>query len=869
MSGRKLMFIALFLALAAPAMAADLATLDVPLTLQDVAGVERTAEPCSTGVPMPYGLLHNAEVAKLAVFAPDGKAVPVQFKVLENWREFGQDATCVKWLEVTFLADVPAGKSATYHLKVGDNPAPATPARPAERLSPFTLRFTDPDGKVSTDADVKDVQREVVETGPVRAVVKFESPGSRDPFGFIACVTTYAGSPRTDLSVVLKNSPRASQGPLYFKDFAVAVKASGSPFLLGGAPGQTVTTDKPAYLYQASDGTKGWDAYGGDWRDEIVLDWGKKFRESGKPDFKGYRVMEGDKQLAEGDAALGWAASESKDGGQVLATRWFYQNYPSAVEVGNGQLVAHLWPKQMQAYGGLHWLDDMQRKRYDVTLQTLGHTMDAADGDAIAMAFDRPLVAHCGYEWYETAGLLGSARGQKPADAKALAVGEFPRSFTPGIGWVTFGADTSDRIKRRYHNGSMSRFIATANPWDAYALMASMDHACGMNCMSVDDYQYPRDAGMLNYGQYCSPLRPTGKYLPGTAHHGYMPWNVAHLIPTEVFHGWRLFGDPLAGRMVNELAVFLEGYVDWREKRPGQLVAGTRADGHPLYYLTECYRVLGQDVQMDCLRRMAEVSWKQVNKDRGNYGVMGSWEGGNDRCEKPFMMCQVLDGLESYWRLTHDERTADQCVGMIDFIVSESSMGQWGFTYVVKLDPGAQAGYLASSLAAAEKDGKHVSYAHLARTIAFAYYYTGDRKFRDAIDCLNVKAYPYQSGAYTNFYPEREDQTPPAAVADLKAEALGGGKVKLTWTTPPDTARLQVKFTAQSMVERCTPEQYATNDNWWAATHVPNEPSAEGGKAQSMVVEGVEAGAKVFAIRSFDAAGNRSPIGNQVQIDVK
>ena len=39
---------------AAPCSAA-LGELDVPLTIRDVAGVPRTAEPCSTGVPLPKG----------------------------------------------------------------------------------------------------------------------------------------------------------------------------------------------------------------------------------------------------------------------------------------------------------------------------------------------------------------------------------------------------------------------------------------------------------------------------------------------------------------------------------------------------------------------------------------------------------------------------------------------------------------------------------------------------------------------------------------------------------------------------------------------------------------------------------------------
>jgi len=40
---------------------AKLADLDVPLTVQDSAGVERKGDTCSTGVPLPLGLIKEPE----------------------------------------------------------------------------------------------------------------------------------------------------------------------------------------------------------------------------------------------------------------------------------------------------------------------------------------------------------------------------------------------------------------------------------------------------------------------------------------------------------------------------------------------------------------------------------------------------------------------------------------------------------------------------------------------------------------------------------------------------------------------------------------------------------------------------------------
>ncbi len=314
--------------LGATAGAQDLSGLDVPLTVRDVAGVERQAEPCSTGVPMPQGLLQKPE--GIAVFDKDGKAVPAQFKVLERWREFGSENS-VRWLLVTFLADCPAKGTATYHLRAGKNPPPGTRAKPADGLGPFRLLFTNADGKTMTGTDVKGAEKEVVENGPVRACVRVESPTSHQTFGYIGWVYTYAGLLRTDLIVVLKNTPRKMQGPLYFDDFSVSVKADGTNYSLGGEPGTTyggTTGAAPACLYQAGDGTKEWKKLGWNYTDAMILGWGKAKQVilDNLPPFRGYQVMSGNKKIGEGNCALGWGALGDGNKTAVLATRWFLQN---------------------------------------------------------------------------------------------------------------------------------------------------------------------------------------------------------------------------------------------------------------------------------------------------------------------------------------------------------------------------------------------------------------------------------------------------------------------------------------------------------------------------------------------------------------
>ncbi|HOX05647.1 MAG TPA: hypothetical protein PK280_04520 [Planctomycetota bacterium] len=95
--------------------------LSVKLNLTERAGVARTAEPVSGGVPLPAGAIKD--VSELAVLDAAGKPVPAQFAVLN--RHWDSDGKPPKWVLVSFQADVPASGKAAYTLVTGGkNPAP-------------------------------------------------------------------------------------------------------------------------------------------------------------------------------------------------------------------------------------------------------------------------------------------------------------------------------------------------------------------------------------------------------------------------------------------------------------------------------------------------------------------------------------------------------------------------------------------------------------------------------------------------------------------------------------------------------------------------------------------------------------------------
>ncbi len=901
-----------------------LAELNVPLTIHEVAGVDRKSEICSTGVPLPCGLLKEPE--GIAVFSPSGAAVPAQFRVLERWREkgLGKGDLSIKWLLVTFFADVPAGKKAVYRLKAGKNPAPASPVRiekvgddhkmgglvfKKDFTAPFKLVLTNPQGKeVGTEG--QSIKWSVWEEGPLRACLRAESPTDHKTFGFIAWVYAYApsansgqaGKQRWDMTVVLKNTPRKMSGPFYFKDFSVvwapAEIKSGREFLLGGERGKTVAGKlaggRSACLYQDSDGTDNWDTLA-KWKSTYVNSWAKlKEKQQGKPEFRGYRATSGKDELGAGNFALGWAGlnggpstgSGQAKGAQIMV-RHFRENYPKAAEVETGRLTARLWPKYWKGHGGLHWLDDIQRKAHDLSFVVSSGPVTGKAADARAAAFNHPLVAHCGTRWYRRTGTEVREHtekvfpGRNPISRFAVPWGQdvpeyrFDAGKPPGWwwrdsapGWVVFGGDVADRHRRYYHQYPMDGFVGTGNPFAAYRMAIGMRHTAAITPFWVDDFQFPRDKGMLR-GSYCCPVRrPCGKYRQLSGHHGYMSWNPQHFTCRELHDSWRLFGDPLALDAVHKTARYLQFYFEGRKPNPKGL-GETRCDARPMTVVCEAYRTTGEESYLKSAAAFfRDVMCRTINEERGHYRPKPGKE-------KLFQVYALVNGLSHYHALTADEDAADMILGLTGCCLAETWVPEKRrFLYAVEVDPKKRDEQIAK---AKQGEAQGVGEMRMARALAWCYSHTGESRFKQPLDAIREYAKANRRAKYGYMvlameYPQRTDTNPPQAVKDLAVTALGGDKVKLTWTVPGgEPARYQVKWADKPMIRRIKwPEQKQTHANWWAANNVAGEPKpGAAGTAQSMLITGVGSGRRRFGIRSFDAASNRSDFSNTAEVVVK
>ncbi len=113
--------------LAAASMSATAQTLDVPLTIEEPAGVKRISEPVTAGIPLPKGLVRDAE--RLRLYGPDGKMTPAYFRPVNRWwSDASTQLPSIQWVHVDFFADVEAGAKAIYRVGTSDALAPSLPA---------------------------------------------------------------------------------------------------------------------------------------------------------------------------------------------------------------------------------------------------------------------------------------------------------------------------------------------------------------------------------------------------------------------------------------------------------------------------------------------------------------------------------------------------------------------------------------------------------------------------------------------------------------------------------------------------------------------------------------------------------------------
>jgi hypothetical protein len=506
-----------------------------------------------------------------------------------------------------------------------------------------------------------------------------------------------------------------------------------------------------------------------------------RWYEWARPSFQGYKFYKNTtEQGTPGNKSLGWGKIGDSVSGTYAgaAVRWFAEQWPIAMEVAKGLVQVRLLPDYWDGhYYGYHWLDDTQRKAWDITFRTGSFSEDDAK------AWNAPLVIHQGYDFYhdyEVPFYLGTRFSSEPAIDSDVFYNDGNKNW---LGFGMAGTAGNMRENRRYNGYPLDNFIRYADPHYAYMTL-NRARAGNVRNLWVEGFRYTDTVGRNEKLEkltcyQCPELRDesdeTG-YYTSTNQHFWMPWNVQHADVRAVFDAWRLYGDYLSRDMMKHYALeMMMAYVDLREvdaAADGPENFETRQDGWPFWSLAEAYRVFGRPNALAYLDDWVNnVAWGvMIDKNRGFYSYKSDgskasghcsipYDPANDservygiddycstdnKCEisKVFQNVMVSQALQSYYYLTRSEVALAMVQGMHQWVADETYINRCcGFVYAMPLNHDYGDAVMAYELSETEScgmTGTTCDYRYSVhkvwqetRPLSFLYVHTGLSGYRD------------------------------------------------------------------------------------------------------------------------------------------
>jgi hypothetical protein len=476
---------------------------NIAISVAESAGLSRDHELIRIGVPLPRGLLSDAQA--ILVRTEAGRVVPHQARVLSFW----PDRT-IRWLLLEALVRIDAGQRITLTLGpqargVGDTEADwHRPISVDTSEASFTIdtgaaRFVVPRqgpvllGQVQVDgasllsepgarlslthpnggrSELSVASAAVESSGPLSVTVLVS--GTLESEARLHCqtrLTFVAGAASVRAEVLLRN-PRAARhkgglwdlgdaGSALFTDFSLTLPAPAGANRLQwqsqpGTPAQA--SEAPAWsLYQDSSG-------GVNWQSPNHVDRSGKVTTS----FRGYRVEEAGGQVAEGERATPHVQASNARGWAAVACEHFWQNFPKALRSRDGTLEVGLFPRES---GRLHELQGGEQKRHMVWLD-FGRTQDAPT----ITQLQSPLTVAVAPGWIEASGAVPYfVAGEATIDPRyqryieGIVTGETSffarRELIDEYGWRNFGELYADHEAVR-HSGAQPFITHYNNQYD-------------------------------------------------------------------------------------------------------------------------------------------------------------------------------------------------------------------------------------------------------------------------------------------------------------------------------------------------------------------------------------------------------------------
>lgn len=588
---------------------------EIPIVVEERAGLSRPGDAIRVGVPLPRGVVHD--VAELAVIRAPGHAVPYQLRALARWPD-----RSVKWLLVDALA--PVGPRERTTLFVRPKPAAAdggdTPAATlAVAESPDGVRIDTGAAKFQIDkAQAGPVSSVIVgtaqllsqrgsgirllsrdgreytarverlcneESGPVRAAIVaeggFHCAGRESPLRFKSRAVFVAGSASLRLEFQIRN-PQAAWHPGGLWDL--------------GDPGSCVFEDLSMYLYPAGPaqglrwyaehseglqqhGTTPWGLYqdssgGNRWNSSNHVDASAALSVS----FCGYRVegVNGGRSalLAEGARATPCVQVYEESAWLAASVEDFWQNFPKALRWKDGVLSIGLFPGESRAP---YELQGGEQKRHVVLLDFGTRAQDRA-----IPRLQHPVAVWVDPSWIEhskaVACFIAATEDGNSQYLKYIGnVVEGPHSFfnkreiIDEYGWRHFGDLYADHEAVRHHgpqplvshynnqydfiHGALIHFLRSGDGRWRRLMQDATRHA-----IDIDIYHTNADKAAFNGGlfwhtdHYQDAATSTHRTYSGrTGSRGGGPSN-EHNYTSGLLHYCYLSGDPEAGQAVLGLA---------------------------------------------------------------------------------------------------------------------------------------------------------------------------------------------------------------------------------------------------------------------------------------------------------------------------
>ncbi|NUQ66225.1 MAG: hypothetical protein HUU20_27510 [Pirellulales bacterium] len=767
----------------------------VPIAVRNPHKVEARQWPITTGIPFPRASLASEEQVRLML---GDRETPAQVRLAARWLDGS-----VKWILVTFQADVPAEGKQEYRLEYGRDVRRAKPPTGIEvqeadggvAVDTGAIRFAiDPQGQLAgisrdgrplftagnacetaaVDAGGKTLssaagkaQVTVEESGPLRAVVKCVSDlgaGGKSLMRLEQRVEAYRGLPwlRVHHTIVVAGGDTFQK----FRQvsYRVPVAATGRTWQVPLADGQAGSlSDAVPSLRQRFD-------------NELV-------------------TVAGNKETPRKGRAVGSISSEDADG-CAIAVRDFWQNYPKGFTIRPDGLSVDLCPAfpedlydafpfekeghHLYYYllDGVYTLKQGVSKTHEMLL-----SFDPADRrEAVAAMFQRPLLATAPPEWYCASKVfydvaprnLERFKLYEEAIDKNLKSYAAHRERQQDYGLMNFGDWYGERganwgnIEYDTQHAFLLEYIRSGNP-EAFFL----GDATELHNRDIDTIQWHTDPSQVG-AVYVHQMGHVGGYydkgVPGTLGIPNAGYSVSHAWAEGHFDHYFLTGDR---RSYETGCAVTDFFIRQELSRPYDFL-GCRVPGWHLIMLAAAYAATGDPYYLNASRvvidRVLEAQDKQP-RPLPEYQAagrkpfqQGGWSRmmvpGHCECEPRhrgnanFMVAVLLAGMKYYHDVTGDPRVKESIIQGAHYLLDECYSDEThGFRYTSCPNTRYTSG--ASPL--------------MVEGIARAYLWTNDERFRRVL----TEALPRDAGGsgygkgFSMYY-----RMAPRVLADLDAAGL-------------------------------------------------------------------------------------------------